>query len=156
MPVPSALAGLEVDGDAYFYIRNLQNDIIGIMDSSGTVVVKYSYDSWGKVLSVTGPGAGGIGSINPFRYRGYYYDAETGMYYLGRRYYDPTMKRFICSDRSEMIDALDGLKDINLYSYCDNNPVIRIDNGGVFGRFLCFHLCLLLSLLKKQFLLHLK
>ena len=123
------LAGLEVDGNAYFYIKNLQNDIIGIMDSSGTVVVKYSYDSWGKVLSVTGPGAGGIGSFNPFRYRGYYYDAETGMYYLKSRYYDPGIKRFICCDELFTIGVPEGAKN-NTYSYCNNNPSTLNDGSG--------------------------
>ena len=122
------LAGLAVNGTTYHYIRNLQNDIIGIMDSSGTVVVNYSYDSWGKLLSVTGPLAGTIGVYNPFRYRGYYYDAETGMYYLKSRYYDPEIKKFISSD--EGLNNTNGLLGLNLYIYCLNSPTNYYDDNG--------------------------
>ena len=82
----------------YFYQRNLQNDVIVLVDEAGDTVVNYTYDSWGKVLSITGSRKDTIGQLNPFRYRGYYYDKETGMYYLKNRYYDLEIRRFISSD----------------------------------------------------------
>ena len=90
------LFGFSSQGQEYFYLRNGQNDIVGILDSTGDLVVQYSYDSWGKLISVT-DGNGNdksaerdfLGNLNPFRYRGYYYDFESGFYYLNSRYYDP-------------------------------------------------------------------
>ena len=82
----------------YAYIHNLQGDIVGIVDSSGTEVVKYTYDAWGKVLSTTGSLAATLGMIQPFRYRGYVYDVETGLYYLRSRYYTPVCHRFTNTD----------------------------------------------------------
>lgn len=76
----------------------LQNDVIALIDDAGETVVEYKYNSWGKILSITGRKASTIGKINPFRYRGYYYDEETGMYYLKNRYYDPEIRRFISAD----------------------------------------------------------
>ena len=72
----------------YYYIHNLQGDVIGIVDNNGTKVVEYTYDEWGKILATTGSLATTIGELNPFRYRGYYYDAETEFYYCRTRYYD--------------------------------------------------------------------
>ena len=96
--------GLEYDGIRYYYIKNLQNDIIGIVDTNCNQIVKYKYDSWGKLLKVE-DGLGNeitdsthIGLINPFRYRSYYYDQETKFYYLNSRYYNPEWYRFISPD----------------------------------------------------------
>ena len=110
----------------YAYIQNLQGDIIGIVDSNGTEVVKYTYDAWGKVLSTTGSLASTLGNIQPFRYRGYVYDVETGLYYLRSRYYNPTWGRFLNAD------GLIGkrLFGANVYCYCACNPVNRTDNSG--------------------------
>ncbi|MCI6043414.1 RHS repeat-associated core domain-containing protein, partial [bacterium] len=74
------------NGTEYYYLKNIQGDIIGILDGSGARVVEYSYDSWGKVIEISGNQE--LGKRNPFRYRGYYYDEETGFYYVGSRYYD--------------------------------------------------------------------
>lgn len=71
------------------YIHNLQGDIVGIIDSNGNEVVQYTYDAWGKVLSTAGTMASTLGTVQPFRYRGYVYDVETGLYYLRSRYYNP-------------------------------------------------------------------
>ena len=87
-----------IRGITYFYVRNVQGDIIALVDADGKVVVKYTSDSWGKVIAVTGELADTVGVQNPFRYKGYYYDNETGMYYLKSRYYDAEIKRFICAD----------------------------------------------------------
>ena len=99
----------------------MQGDIIQIVDANGAVVVEYTYDVWGKVLNVTGSMAGTLGEIQPFRYRGYVYDVETGLYYLRSRYYRPTESRFL---------NLDCLMNSNLFAYCLNNPVIRFDKNG--------------------------
>ena len=105
----------------YAYVYNLQGDIVGIIDSTGTEVVKYTYDAWGKVLSTTGSLASTLGTVQPFRYRGYVYDVETGLYYLRSRYYNPEWGRFINADT---------LMNGNLYRYCHNSPISRIDFSG--------------------------
>ena len=117
-------------GDSeYYYIRNGQGDIIGILDSSGTQIVSYVYDSWGKLVSISGSQAETIGEANPFRYRGYYYDTETGLYYLHSRYYDPEVGRFLNAD--EYISDVDGpILGNNQFTYCFNNPVNMQDEGG--------------------------
>ena len=86
------------NGTQYYYVKNLQGDVMRIVDTSGTVVANYFYDAWGKVTS-----SGSIGQINPIRYRGYYYDTDTGFYYLQSRYYDPVVKRFISADDESLI-----------------------------------------------------
>ena len=106
----------------YYYLTNLQGDIVGILDSSGTTVATYTYNAWGKLLSSTGD----LASINPLRYRGYYYDAETGLYYVSSRYYDPEIGRWINAD-SQLSTSINGS---NLFSYCFNNPINRVDRTG--------------------------
>ena len=124
-----SIAGLEYDGTPYYFQKNLQGDIVRICDGNGNTVVQYRYDAWGNVLSVSGSLANTLGQINPFRYRGYYYDTETGFYYLQTRYYDPKVGRFLNAD--SIIGANDGIViNINLYSYCDNEPVFRLDSDG--------------------------
>ena len=86
------------NGTDYYYRKNLQGDIIAILNTNGTKVVEYTYNAWGEVLGVTGSLANTIGRINPFRYRGYYYDTETGFYYLQSRYYDPVVGKFLNAD----------------------------------------------------------
>ncbi len=121
--------GFTYNGSSYFYLLNLQGDVIGIYDSNGDVVVKYTYDSWGKLISVTGSLASTIGIKNPLRYRGYYYDTETGLYYLQSRYYDPETCRFINAD-ALLIAGNDYIQGTNLYAYCYNNPVMYVDYVG--------------------------
>ena len=87
--------GFTYGGAAYYYVRNLQNDVVAIVDANQNVVVTYSYDPWGKVIAIGGSSADLIGDINPIRYRGYFYDTETGLYYLQSRYYDPETCRFM-------------------------------------------------------------
>ncbi len=118
---------LVYDGTAYTYMLNLQGDVIALLNSSGGYVAKYVYDAWGKVLSSTGT----LAEENPLRYRGYYYDTESELYYLGSRYYDPAVKRFINADTLDILTVNTyGLTDKNLFSYCDNNPVLKKDDGG--------------------------
>ena len=125
------LIGMSAGRERYFYTRNAQNDITGLIDENGTSVVQYQYDSWGKLLGITGSLASTIGKRNPFRYRGYYYDDETGMYYLQSRYYDPEIKRFICADDIDTVTvSLETVYNKNLYTYCMNDPVNRLDEDG--------------------------
>ncbi len=119
---------MNYNGTEYYYLRNGQNDIVGIMDGSGTKVVEYTYDSWGKPLTVTGTLATTLGANNPFRYRGYYYDTETGLYYLQTRYYDPEVCRFISAD--VYLSTGQGIVGSNMYAYCNNNPANMTDPSG--------------------------
>ncbi len=112
----------------YYYIHNLQGDVIGIVDSTGTTVVEYTYDAWGKILATTGSLATTIGELNPFRYRGYYYDAETGFYYCRARYYDPEICRWISADG--YVSTGQCIISFNMFAYCNNNPVNSLDLTG--------------------------
>lgn len=112
----------------YFYRKNLQGDVIGIVDASGNSVAEYRYDAWGKILEATGT----MANINPIRYRGYYFDQETGLYYVSSRYYDPEICRWINADDVSNLGANSDFASVNLFSYCGNNPVNRSDNGGEF------------------------
>ncbi|WP_306569886.1 RHS repeat-associated core domain-containing protein [Faecalispora jeddahensis] len=119
--------GFTYHDDAYYYLKNAQGDVTGIVDSNLNVVVEYSYDAWGKLIETTGSEANFIGKLNPFLYRGYYYDAETGLYNLGGRYYDPVTGRFLNAD--EQINSGSILSE-NLYAYCYNNPTNMADYDG--------------------------
>ena len=109
--------------------------IIAILDSAGAVVVKYVYDAWGNhdvhLLKqvYASEQSTHIGYLNPFRYRGYYYDTETKLYYLKTRYYDPVVGRFITIDDLSYIDP-EHINGLNLYAYCGNNPVMNTDTEG--------------------------
>ena len=110
---------------------------MAVRNEDGEVEAMYCYDAWGnhKVLDSNGAenrSEGFIGNINPIRYRGYYYDTETGFYYLETRYYDPSVMRFINADDYELVVALScGIPgELNLYSYCANNPILYMDAGG--------------------------
>ena len=94
----SAPMSVTYNSTTYYYVTNLQGDVIAILNSEGTPVVTYTYDAWGNHLSTTGSMASTLGTINPLRYRGYVYDQETGLYYLQSRYYNPEMGRFINAD----------------------------------------------------------
>ena len=110
----------------YYYLRNAQNDIVKIVDNSGTTKVEYIYDSWGAILSVTGSLANTVGADQPFRYRGYVYDTETGWYYLQSRYYNPAACRFISAD--VLLSTGQGVIGHNSFAYCLNNPVNGFDS----------------------------
>lgn len=124
----NGLVGFGYNGLNYYYIRNHQKDITGILDSDGNQVVSYVYDSWGKLVSTSGILADTIGVQNPYRYRGYYYDVETGFYYLQNRYYDPVTGRFINSD--SLIGSTGELNTHNMFAYCGNEPINRVDPAG--------------------------
>ena len=105
--------------------KNLQGDIVAIYNTSGTAVATYKYDAWGNVISATGT----MASVNPFRYRGYYYDTETGFYYVSSRYYDPEVGRYLNAD-SVMAGVGGSVQGYNLFAYCFNNPVNMSDSSG--------------------------
>ena len=126
------LTGFRYDGADYYYRKNLQGDIIGIINAAGTELVSYSYDAWGNILWTEDDSEKNLGELNPFRYRGYYYDTETGLYYLNSRYYDPRTGRFINADEVEYLGE-DAEFSCNLYAYCGNNPVMGIDPEGTFA-----------------------
>ena len=119
------LVGFNDGIKTYLYTRNLQGDIIAITDTSTeTVAATYTYDSWGNILTATGT----MAEANPFRYRGYYYDTETELYYLQSRYYDAEVGRFLNADGYVFTGK--NLIGFNMYTCCLNNPISRIDNGG--------------------------
>lgn len=120
--------GFKYNSTPYFYLRNLQGDVVGIADTSGTVIASYTYDAWGNILSATGSNMT-IANANPIRYRGYYWDAETGYYFLQTRYYSPEWRRFINADC--MFIAGDILTGSNMYTYCNGNPVMYWDPWGM-------------------------
>ena len=111
----------------YYYVLNLQGDVVKLVTESGAVAASYEYDAWGDILSSSGSKA----EINPLRYRGYYYDTETGFYYLQSRYYDPVTHRFINADSYSSTGQ--GIIGYNMFAYCNNSPVIQADHTGEFG-----------------------
>ena len=114
------------NGTMYFYVKNLQGDVVRIIDLSGTEVASYVYDSWGNIKDTKGEPT--IREINPIRYRGYVYDTETSLYYLQSRYYDPFTGRFLNADDTHYIMFPSLMA--NLYTYCDNNAISNTDTNG--------------------------
>ena len=130
--------GFKYDGNVYYYKKNLLGDIDRIYDANKNLVAEYKYDAWGNHRIYTSGGIditenmsynSSVAKLNPFRYRGYYYDAETGLYYLNSRYYDPSIGRFINADDISYIQPTD-INGLNLYAYCGNNPVMYVDPEG--------------------------
>ena len=118
----------------YYFAHNWRGDITSIYDGNGNVVAKYEYDVWGNVLTVSNASnqeitdPNHIANLNPFRYRSYYYDSESGLYYLMSRYYDPVTHRFVNADG--YFQSGDGILDTNMNAYCRNNPLNNIDKYG--------------------------
>ena len=121
------------NGVPYAYVKSLQGDVIAILDAVGNVVVSYAYDAWGAPIGKSGALAETLGTVQPFRYRGYVYDEETGMYYLQIRFYSPVLSRFLTNDGEQTLCIdYECITDRNLKNYCGNNPVNRKDEGGDF------------------------
>ena len=128
------LYGFIKNSAKYFYIRDVYQNILGIIDNTGAIVVKYSYDAWGnhKVLDGNGnvnTSTSFIGNINPFRYKGYYYDKESNMYYCKSRYYVPEWCRWLNADSIGFLNP-QNIHELNLFAYCKNNPVMYVDPSG--------------------------
>ena len=140
--------GFEYKDKEYTYKKNIQGDIIGIYNPENKLICKYIYDAWGNHDIYILNESNGISSyktvdksnnteytdicnLNPFRYRGYYYDTETDLYYLNTRYYDPELGRFVNADSLDNIDT-ENLNGFNLYMYCADNPVNYFDPNGEF------------------------
>ena len=128
--------GIVLNGTQYFYITNQMGDVIGITDTQGNALVQYEYDEWGKIGSITTTNntdeENTLANINPLRYRGYYYDNETGYYYLQSRYYDANLCRFINADDYNYLDK-DIVDGLNLFAYCNNDSVNRFDLDGCYS-----------------------
>lgn len=119
--------GFVLNGTQYFYITNQMGDVLAITDTNGDIVANYEYDAWGKVLTADTD----IAKQNPIRYRGYYYDNETGYYYLQSRYYDSDICRFINADSvSILTQPIKYKTGYNIYVYCYNNSINYFDNDG--------------------------
>ena len=133
----------------YYFMTNVFGDVLGILDASGNLLVKYSYDAFGTPTAYVKLTSGEFRRYdaadtsasynasaklalnnNPFRYRGYFYDTETGLYYLNSRYYNPEWGRFISADDTAYLLSGENLHTINLYAYCNNNPVMYTDSNG--------------------------
>ena len=110
------------NGTAYAYVKSLQGDVVAILDENGNAVVSYGYDAWGAPLWCTGELAETLGKVQPFRYRGYVFDEETGLYYLRSRYYNPRWGRFVNADGA--------IIQKNLFAYCSNGPIVGYDPSG--------------------------
>ena len=116
----------------YFYRKDAQANIVELLDNNGAAVVKYRYDAWGKCEIDASTTNIELANLNPFRYRSYYFDTETGLYFLKTRYYDPEIGRFITIDDISYLDP-DSINGLNLYAYCGSNPIKYCDpNGTVF------------------------
>ena len=129
------LLGLTYNNNTYFYVKNLQGDIIKLVDYNNNIIATYEYDSWGNIISIkdslendVSNDLTHIGNINPFRYRGYYYDVETNLYYLNKRYYSPQWRRFINAD--SYLATSTKIVDYNMFAYAGNNPINNIDPNG--------------------------
>ena len=116
------------NGTAYAYVKSLQGDIVAILDENGNTVVSYGYDAWGVPLWCTGELAETLGKVQPFRYRGYVFDEETGLYYLRSRYYNPRWGRFVNADC--LIGAKNNIIQ-NCFAYCENAPTLQKDADGM-------------------------
>jgi len=123
--------------ETYWLRKDALGNVVAILNNSGGIVARYIYDAWGNHKVVDNNGneitdTTHIGNINPYRYRGYYFDTETGLYYLKSRYYDPETGRFISIDDISFADP-DTINGLNLYAYCCNNPVMHIDPTGQYA-----------------------
>ena len=124
----TGVSGFRYDDNDYYYHKNIFGDVLGIYDANGNAVAKYTYSAFG-IATVSNLTEDNLGSLNPFRYRSYYWDNEFGLYYLQSRYYDPTIGRFISPDSPEYLDPYN-VNGLNLYCYCANNPIMHADPSG--------------------------
>jgi len=128
-----SVCGILYNDTPYYFLKNLQGDIIAITNQNGQTIAKYRYDAWGVCTIVADTSDVSIATINPFRYRSYYYDPEIGMYYLQSRYFDPTIGRFLNGDDANCLGAEMTFTSCNVYSYCVNDPINLADFAGRFS-----------------------
>ena len=131
----TGVAGVKYNTQTYFYRKDVQGNVIGLIDQNGVVIARYFYDAWGAVHAVTDnngveiTNASHIANLNPFRYRSCYYDSDIKLYFLKTRYYDPETCRFINADDTSYLDP-EKINGLNLYAYCGDNPVMAVDPNG--------------------------
>ena len=125
------LVSVEYLGYKYFYIKDALDNINYIVDETGSIMVKYSYDEWGVPTKTIVQPSCPIGVLNPFMYKSYYFDNDTEMYYLNSRFYHPSLRRFITMDDVNYLDKLN-VSNLNLYNYSNNNPIMMVDPSGHF------------------------
>lgn len=126
--VDGSLLSINLNGTEYFYVYNILGDVIYLLDGTGNIVVEYSYDAYGNILTKTDNSGISLATKNPYRYRGYRYDEETNLYYLQSRYYNPEAGRFINADG--MLKASNSVLGYNMFTYTENNPVNYVDPSG--------------------------
>ena len=138
----NSVTAMSINDTMYYYIKNLQGDITKIVNHQGKVMVEYTYDAWGNILkekSNVSPSYATVKEFNPFRYRGYVYDTDTGLYYLQSRYYDPKTGRFINADDTAYVDTNSGTPlSTNMFAYCENNTIRGYDPSGYYN-IACFN-----------------
>lgn len=122
--------GFTYNNHKYMYLKNLQNDVMGIVDENNNIIVKYYYDAYGNIINTIDDSNINLSKINRFTYRSYYQDEETGWYYLNSRYYNPLSCRFVTMDDIGYLGASGTILSYNLFSYCENNPVNNVDPLG--------------------------
>ena len=127
-----AVCGIQYNGEPYYFFKNLQGDVIAIVNKDAETVAKYTYDAWGVPTITQDTSVCAIAAINPYRYRGYFYDNEIGHYYIQSRYYNPVIGRFVNADVAETLEYPSEIGIINLYSYCKNKPINETDVSGGF------------------------
>ena len=128
-----SVCGIVYNDVPYYFLKNLQGDVIAITDKNGATVAKYRYDAWGACAITLDDPETGIAAINPFRYRGYYYDTEIGLYYVSSRYYDSEIGRWINADSVEWLSTNGKILGTNLFVYCQNDCVNNSDETGFGG-----------------------
>jgi RHS repeat-associated protein len=125
-----SIIGFIYEDDTYYYLKDLQGNIIRIIDEAGNELVQYEYDAYGNLINNPNDPINNFFKINPYTYRGYRYDLEINMYYLNSRYFSPEMGRFLNSDG--LLGQMGDILSTNMYAYCANNPVMYTDSDGDF------------------------
>ena len=131
------ICGIVYNDEPFYFQKNLQGDIIGIVDKNAHTVARYSYDAWGVCTVVADASECSVAAVNPFRYRGYYFDVDTSLYYLQSRYYDPVVGRFVNADSAEYLCHYGQNIGTNFFAYCESDPLNNFDQNGTFALLAC-------------------
>ena len=127
-----SVCGIVYNDEPFYFQKNLQGDIIAIVDKNAHTVARYSYDAWGACTVVADTSECSVAAVNPFRYRGYYFDVDTSLYYLQSRYYDPAVGRFVNADDPIIAEFSSGKTSHGIFAYCENEPTLNADYQGFF------------------------